>query len=231
MRCTHDPTTPTRFDRLSDQLFESLAMVSIALICLVLIDGCFAPSQRNPMVFGTVRVALADSRDGVWTWSQHQRAMLDPYLNVTCDATGPDWILVNEFADADVIVRATNDMLDGACGLYTTGDSEVRVNTACASGDDAMRRAVGHELLHWYTDHWFHWVGHLCSWPVNVPPPAGCHPTILCTDCLLSPGLRDPDLTGPTFDEAYVPPIADPEPAEQDLQLIAHCESAHACVP
>lgn len=208
-----------------------LCLLSLALSSAALAAGCLAPSQRSPSRFGVVRVALADSPDGVFGWSQHQRVLLDPYINVTLDALGPDFQLVDLISSADVLVRATGAMPDGACGLYRAGDAEARVNSACAQGDDGLRRAVGHELLHWLTDHRFAWVGHLCEWPVNAPVPPGCHPTLRCVDCVLSPGLRAPDETGPTFTEAYVPPIADPVPAQADLDLIDRCDRQRACLP
>ena len=189
---------------------------------------CVAPSQRNPSTYGTVRVALADAPDGSWGWSQHQRDLLDPYINLTLDALGPDFVLIQSLGDADVLVRASDSTGD-ACGLYRRGESEVFVNSQCAQGDDALRRAVGHELVHYLTDHRYGWLGHLCTWPINDPPPPGCHPTILCQDCLMSPGLRQIDLAGASFDEAYVPPIADPAPAAEDLQLISHCQDAGQC--
>src|SRR5512147_2822988 len=173
----------------------------LLLLAALTVVACEAAPMLPP-----VRVALAGSRDGVLAWSQTQRAAIAPYLERRLDRTGADFSFVEDPAAADVVVRAT-DMTADACGLYDRGDTEVRVNAQCAAGETGLLRAIGHELLHWLTDHRYGWLGHLCTWPVNVAPPPGCHPTLVCPgeDCLLGRGLRAGDDPGPSFSEAYVP--------------------------
>lgn len=173
-----------------------------------------------------MRVAFASSADGVYAWRADQLDQLAP-LFTELDAIGPDFVQASE-ADADVLVRAAS--LDGACGRFTTGNTYVEVDAACAQGYLAMRRAAAHEIIHYLTWTRWHWVGHVCQWPIGTTIPAGCHPTIRGVDALISPGLTGFD-DGPSTSEAYTGQIADPTPTQSDLDLIAHCQAAGACVP
>lgn len=181
-------------------------------------------SQRDPARFGVVRVAFGPSLDGVYDWRADQLAMLAP-METEGDAFGPDIQIVSEGA-ADVVLRAA--ALGGPCGRYTTGLAYAEVDPACTAGYLALRRAALHEVMHWYTWSRWRWVGHLCEWPLNAPRPAYCHPTIRCTDCVMSPGLTAPD-DGPSFSEAYTGSVAEPTPAQADLDLIAACQANGRC--
>lgn len=198
------------------------------LIVLLLLCGCVAPSQRDPARYGTVRIALGASLDGLYDWRPDQRAQLDP-IATELDALGPDFVWVSE-GQADVVIRAAS-LASGACGEYHQGLAYVEVDASCTQGYLAMRRAASHEIVHWYTWNRWRWVGHLCQWPLNSSPPAGCHPTIRCDRCLMAPGLTPPNTTGPGFEEAFVPPVAEPAPDYADLELVRTCQTQSRCTP
>jgi hypothetical protein len=195
----------------------------VRLALALALAGCVAPSQADPSVYGTIRVALGDSLDGVWSWSPDQRRALTAALP-QLDALGPAWVLTDE-GTADVVVRAAS--LRGGCGGYDPGLAFVEVDAACTSrvgGFLALTRAVHHELFHYYLGRRFGWYGHLCR---RAADRADCHATIECDDCLLSPGLAQPD-EGPGFESAYVPTPSESAPAAADLELVRRC-AARGC--
>lgn len=185
--------------------------------------ACTAPSQHDPATYGTVRVALGPGLDGT-PWRDDQARELVAEVAALA-ALGPDWVLTSEGA-ADVVVRPAD--LAGACGRYVAGAAFVEVDPACTAGYLALRRACGHELLHWYLYRTARWLGHLCSWPYNASAPPGCHPSIVCADCLLSPGLVPPD-DGPTWTEVYTGAVAEPAPGWGDLELVRTCHARGRC--
>jgi hypothetical protein len=104
-------------------------------------------------------------------------------------------------------------------GRYLPNTRYVEVDPAvpCIDGYLALRRAAGHELMHWLTSSRWHWLGHICA---ASDPGADCHPTIRAPDALLAPGLHRAQDTGPGWDEAYVPAVAEPAPTDADLALV-----------
>lgn len=201
-------------------------MRTLALLtALAALAACGVPSQNDPITYGTVRVALGPGLDGT-PWRDDQARELVAELAALA-ALGPAWQLTSEGA-ADVVVRPAA-LAGGACGRYVAGAAFVEVDPACTAGYLALRRAAGHELTHWLTWTRWRWLGHLCSWPYNAPVPAGCHPLIVCRDCLMSPGLAPADDMGPTWSEAYTGPVIDPAPAWQDLELIRGCVARGRC--
>jgi len=193
--------------------------------------ACTAPTQFSPSRFGRWRVAFAGSTDGVYAWRADQLDAVRPMFT-ELDALGPDFVETDSLAEADVIARAAGD-LGGACGAFDARDPGlVRIDAACAQGYLALRRAVAHEVVHAYTWQRWGWAGHACDWPIGAAVPATCHPTIRCPGegCLMSRGLARAD-DGPNFSEAYTGDVADPTPAQPDLDLVAACQAASRCAP
>lgn len=199
----------------------------LALLLGAVAAACLAPAADPAL--GTVRVALGPSLDRVHDWRPDQRAELVAQL-ATMAAAGPAWVLAPE-GEADVVVRAADLSALGpdTCGHYRNGERFIELDASCTAGYLALRRAMAHELLHWLTWTRWRWVGHLCWWPRNEAPPRGCHPTRLCVDCLLAPGLTTGEDPGPGWTEAYVPPVAHPEPTAADRELIVACQAAGRC--
>jgi hypothetical protein len=62
---------------------------------------------------------------------------------------------------ADVEVRSYDSRDCNAAGYYARGDRFVVIDPACAHTDNALRFAVGHELLHWLWSTRRGWLGHV----------------------------------------------------------------------
>lgn len=232
-RTSSPPPRPRRARpaRLVD-LFDRLVVMAAAVLgSSLLFVACTAPSQNDEARFGVWRVGFAGSLDGVYDWRPEQLAQLRAALPLA-GALGPTFVEADLLSDADTIVRAAGG-LAGACEVFTTADpGVVRVDPTCTAGYPALQQATVHGLAHAYTWNRWHWVGHVCDWPLGAPVPPTCHPTVRCPgeSCVLSRGITHPD-DGPTFDEAYTGDVADPHPAQPDLDLFAHCRGANACLP
>lgn len=186
--------------------------------------ACAPPSQNNPDVYGSVRVAFGPSLDGITDWRPDQHPYLVEEL-AKLAALGPDFPLTDE-GSADVVVR-TFDSGPGCAlgsGRYTRGLAFVEVDPACCAGYLEIQQAVGHEVMHWVTDHRWGWVGHICQ---NAGDAPDCHPSIF-GQALLNPALHVMDM-GPTFDEAWAPVGGDGTPLHPDLDLFARCQ-ARGCM-
>ena len=192
---------------------------------LALVAACFAPpSQRDPAFYGTLRVALGPRLDGTGDWTPEQRTAIEEGL-VLLEDMGPG-IAVTTEADPvlDVAVRPAD--LDGDCGSFGLGSHLVEVDLACASrvgGMLAVQRAANHEVAHYFLSTRYGFAGHLCAFRGER---IDCHPTALAvdfqgrpTDALMRAGLGRVDTVGATTAEAYVPPLAEPSPADPDLAL------------
>jgi len=152
----------------------------------------------------TIGVAFADGRD--WTgWRPEHRAVLRSAL-VPLAATGDRWVEVPE-GIADFVVRTYDS--GGQCshaGVWAVGSRDIAIDYACLHGDERLRYAVVHELLHARRGDALH----LCRHASDAPD---CHPRIT-GEGVLSPVLpweRDGDSYAP-------PPSAELTPA--DIALV-----------
>ncbi len=139
----------------------------------------------------TIGVAFADGHD--WTgWRPEHRAVLASAL-VPLAATGDVWRVVPEHL-ADVVVRTYDS--GGQCehaGQWAVGSREIRVDYACLHGDERLRYAVVHELLHARRGDALHVCRHVGDRP-------DCHPTIT------GEGVLSPVLPWERDGDAYAPP-------------------------
>lgn len=202
-------------------------MRAVMLAMALALVGCLAPTQYDPAVYGTVKVAFGPSVDGSdQDWLPDQLTELRDEL-ADMGRLGPLWQEVGE-GDADVVVRPFDARACTAgAGSYSPGAGFVEVDpdAACTPGFSALRRAVAHELMHWWTWHTARWVGHLCQDPSDRPD---CHPTITCRDCVLSPGLStSPSGSSGEEDWQAGSDFIDPAPQAADLALFARCHAGH----
>lgn len=139
----------------------------------------------------TIGVAFADGRD--WTgWRPEHRAVLRSAL-VPLAATGDRWVEVPE-ALADIVVRTYDS--HGQCehaGQWAVGSRDVAIDYACLHGDERLRYAVVHELLHFRRGD----AMHLCRRPGDAPD---CHPRIT------GEGVLSPVMPWERDGDAYAPP-------------------------
>ena len=160
-----------------------LAGVVLALVGAV--TGVVALRPR------TIGVAFADGRD--WTgWRPEHRAVLRSAL-VPLAATGDRWVEVPE-ALADVVVRTYDS--GGRCehaGQWAVGSRDVAIDYACLHGDERLRYAVVHELLHARVGT----AQHVCA---HASDGADCHPRIT------GPAVLAPVLPWERDGDAYAPP-------------------------
>ena len=195
-----------------------LGIVAVA----VTIAACNPPSQHNESVYGVVKVAFGPSLDGVTDWRSDQQ----PYLAAEVQrlsALGPTFTMTSE-GSADVVVR-TFDSGPGCAhgaGQYTQGSAFAEVDPACCAGYNELQQAVGHEIIHWTTDHRYHWLGHVCQQVGDAPD---CHHSIF-GEAVLNPALGNFSDTGPTLDEVWAPTSGDGTPTTADLELFARCQTS-----
>lgn len=189
--------------------------IIFALLSL-LFAACVAPTQSNPALYGTVRVGIGPSLDGVWDWRQDQHDQIVAEL-ATMSALGPQWVYSSE-GDADVVIRAAD--LHGSCGAFSRGLRFVEVDATCVHSSLELQQAAAHELMHWWTWTQHGWLGHICQ---HVGDASDCHPSIWGL-AVLNPTIGGVD-PGPGFDEVYSPPIGDPTPGEYDLELFSRCQA------
>lgn len=170
---------------------------ALAALALVVGGGATALVGLQPRTIG---VAFADGAD--WTgWRPEHRAVLASAL-VPLAATGDRWVIAPE-ALADVVVRTYDS--HGHCehaGMWAVGSREVRIDYACLHGDERLRYAVTHELLHYRRGD----AMHVCAHASDAPD---CHPTITGPAVLapVMPWERDGDAYAP-------PPSSDLTPAD-----------------
>lgn len=175
------------------------AIVRVLTTCLLwcLMHACTAPQIPSSFTGPIVRVAVVDGTD--WTaWRGDQREAIEHYLP-TLSEVGVRFV-VSERADADLEVRTFDAGICSQTGLYTAGDSFVRVDPACAHSEGELLFVVGHEVLHFTTWRELHWLGHVCT---DTNTGERCHPT-----------LRGESLLNP-----HVPNDANPRPTALDRQL------------
>lgn len=205
-----------------------LVILFAAALC-ALLSSCCADGSCNvpePSRYGTVKIALGDSLRGDRAWRPDQRAALDPLVR-ELDALGPDFVW-GDPGDADTIIVRPEALEAGACGFYRLGESSVAVDPVCTAGFSALRKAAAHEILHAVLHRRFGWSGHLCWFPLNAPVPAGCHPTRVCRECLLSPEIQGQDSWEGGV-ENYAPSVAIPEPQAEDIALVRACFERGRC--
>lgn len=161
---------------------------ALAALALVVGGGATALVGLQPRTIG---VAFTDGAD--WTgWRPEHRAVLRSAL-VPLAATGDVWREVPEGL-ADVVVRTYDS--HGHCehaGAWIVGSREIRVDYACLHGDERLRYAVVHELLHYRRGD----ARHLCR---HVGDAADCHPTIT------GEGVLSPVMPWERDGDAYAPP-------------------------
>lgn len=140
----------------------------------------------------TIGVAIGDARD--WTaWRPDDRAVIASAL-VPLAATGDRWVMVPEGL-ADVVIRSYDS--EGHCehaGQWAVGSREIRVDYTCLHGDERLRYAVVHELLHYRRGD----AMHVCA---HASDGADCHPTITGERAVLRPAMPW-EIAG----DAYAPP-------------------------
>ncbi len=192
-------------------------MRTLAPFLAVILAACTtAPSQHDAAVYGTIRVAVGPSLDGLHSWQRDQvRAIEDGILALS--ALGPDVRIVSE-GESDVTVRAAS--LGGACGRFTPGLRFVEVDATCTQGFPELRAVAAHEVMHWLTHSRYGWTGHICELPGDS---RDCHPAITGT-ALLNPGVRMPDYDGAGTAEVWTGDYPQDVPAQADLDLIARCQ-------
>lgn len=177
-----------------------------------LASACTDPPAIRRM---TVRVAVADSFDGITGWRPAQRELIAGVLP-ELDATGNTWVYTSSVDEADVVVR-TFDSGPGCrrgAGRYTVGTRYVEIDYACTPSPDTLRYVVAHELLHWLTDR----VGatyHICRTHSEVLTDRTCYPGII-GEAVLNPVV--PEANDRTFEELGA--IPSPRPTRLDLQLL-----------
>jgi hypothetical protein len=207
------------------QLALSILFAALgALLSACCADGaCNAP---QPSRYGTIKIALGTSLGGARAWRPDQRAALEPLVR-ELDALGPDFVWGSE-ADPETIVVRPEALEAGACGFYRLGETSVSVDPVCTEGFSALRKAAAHEIVHAVLYTRFGWRGHLCWFPLNAPVPAGCHPTRVCRECLLSPSIQGQDSWEGGV-EHYSPSVAIPEPQPEDIALVRDCFDRGSC--
>lgn len=186
----------------------------------------FACTSSDPSRYGTVKIALGPPLDMAADWRPDQRQALEP-LATELDALGPDFVWTSSSDPESIVIRPAI-LPPGACGLYRLGESTVSVDPACTLGYGALRRAAAHEVLHAVLWTKFRWSGHLCYFPLNSPPPSGCHPTRVCRDCILSPGVQGADVWEDRLED-YTPYVAFSEPQLEDVELVRSCFARGSC--
>ena len=161
---------------------------ALAAAALVVGGGATALVGLQPR---TISVAFADGRD--WTgWRPEHRAVLRSAL-VPLAATGDRWVEVPE-GIADVVVRTYDS--GGQCehaGQWAVGSRDVAIDYACFHGDERLRYAVVHELLHARVGT----AQHVCA---HASDGADCHPRIT------GPAVLAPVLPWERDGDAYAPP-------------------------
>lgn len=210
-------------------MIRYLVNVILFAALVALFPSCCTDGSCNvpePARYGTVKIALGDSLTGDRAWRADQRAALDPLVR-ELDALGPDFVWGSP-ADPDTIVIRPEALEAGTCGFYRLGESSVAVDPVCTAGFAALRKAAAHEVVHALLYTRFGWGGHLCWFPLNSPVPAGCHPTRVCRDCLLSPAVQGQDSWEGGV-ENYTPAVAIPEPQPEDVALVRACFERGRC--
>ena len=205
------------------------AFLGICLLAVLALSGCCAEGSCNvpePERYGAIKIALGPSLDGTPDWRPDQIAAFRP-LERELDSLGPDFILVPMGTPASVVIRPAT-LPAGTCGRYRLDETYVEVDPACTPGYLALRKAAAHEIMHAVLWQRFRWAKHICWFPLNQPVPAECHPTIVCRDCLLSPGLITEDTWGDRVED-YIPGVSFPEPQAQDIQLFRRCLDSNSC--
>lgn len=198
----------------------------ILVFLLAFLCASCPPPGPEPERYGVVKIALAPSIVDGREWRPDQQAALEP-LARELDALGPDFVWASP-ADSDTILIRPETLSPGACGYYRLGESSVAVDPVCTLGYSALRKAAAHEIVHALLHRRFGWSGHLCWFPLNSPVPTGCHATIVCRECLMSPELQGEDVWGDQIEE-YAPSSAIPEPQPQDIELVRRCYSLGSC--
>ena len=161
---------------------------ALAALALVVGGGATALVATQPR---TINVAFADGAD--WTgWRPEHRAVLRSAL-VPLAATGDRWVEVPEGL-ADVVVRTYDS--GGQCehaGQWAVGSREVAIDYACLHGDERLRYAVVHGLLHVRRGD----AMHLCRRPGDAPD---CNPRIT------GEGVLSPVMPWERDGDSYAPP-------------------------
>lgn len=160
----------------------------IAAVVLALAGAVAGVAALQPRTIG---VAFSDGAD--WTgWRPEHRAVLRAAL-VPLAATGDRWTEVPEGL-ADVVVRTYD--AQGQCGhagVWAIGSRDVAIDYACLHGDERLRYAVTHELLHFRRGD----AMHLCR---HASDGHDCHPSITGV------GVLSPTMPWERDGDTYPPP-------------------------
>lgn len=156
------------------------------LVLVGALGSCIMQGTPTPTPsLGVVRVSVVDGRDmtGWLPWQHRALAKLWSRLG----ATGHTFLVDNRNPDVTVRTFDAGPLCPHGGGLYEPGRPFVEVDPACAHTAEELRFLVGHEVMHWYTQRFHGWVGHLCEAPGDA---VDCHPTVHGRG-LLSPIMAD----------------------------------------
>jgi len=155
---------------------------------LLVLSSCrLQPTNTAVRPTREIHVTLEDGVDGTGWFQSHRVALGGLWSRM--DRTGYRWVF--DARTPEVIVQTFDAHgCERSAGEYLLGSRVVHVDPACLHGDEELRFAVMHELLHWLTWRDHRWAGHLCKKPGAV---LDCHPSVFGVG-VLSPVLGELDL-------------------------------------
>lgn len=179
----------------------------LAAACLL--AGCVVEDPAPPRV--EIRVAVADSFDGLTGWSVERRRLLEDYIPMLSGpaGTGNTWVVVARPDQADVTVRSYISTTD-AVERYQQGNEYIEVDYGRLPESSRLQRAAGHGLMHWLTDRVGR-VPHICRSAERDPT---CYPGIT-GEALLNISFPE---EGVDYEE-FIGPV-DPLPTGADRRLL-----------
>lgn len=183
--------------------------MKILLLFTLLFMACRPQTPPEVRPARQVRVALEDGTDGTGWFQSHRDALSSLWPRL--DSTGYRFVV--DQRNPDVSVRTFDARgCQRSAGEYLLGSRFVVVDPACVQGDEVLRFAVMHELLHWLTWRDHRWAGHLCKQPEAT---TDCHPSVFGVG-VLSPVLGEMEEgfgADPTFVSAEI--------TKDDLRLLS----------
>lgn len=193
------------------RVYCSLIFLFSYFLCSLLF-ACLPQSESVlPRPSRILYVSVEDGTDLTGWHSQHRKALR--LLWKRMDATGWRWEEVDTTAPhIDVRVRTFDAHgCEQSGGEYVLGARYVSVDPVCTHGDEELRYAVMHELLHWFTWREFRWAGHLCKRGTEAH---NCHPTVRGT------GVLSPVMGEAVTDQGVSLSTADARISADDLRLL-----------
>jgi hypothetical protein len=106
------------------------------------------PTNNSITEYGIIRVSAAPSlHDPTDVWTADQRRTIQNSLN-DLNRLGPTFILVNNEANADVVVYKTQLECTVQAGRYTENTRFVEVDPRCTTSSLELQTVVSHEIGH-----------------------------------------------------------------------------------